>query len=177
VAAKLLIVNREELSPTFIGLAFIIFPNISRLPMSSNSKKGIDGIRESEIYDYSTLMEDNRIGRTSELFMVLSSSARSYRDRNYIIKDIISKLAEHGELNKSNLISYCGLNAKKHEYIIDDLESNGFIIKNELFHRKRTNTVYKPTEKGLEFYRSILQSYEKMFPRKKTASTVKNRNK
>ena len=135
--------------------------------MSSNSKKGIDGIRESEIYDYSTLMEDNRIGRTSELFMVLSSSARSYRDRNYIIKDIISKLAEHGELNKSNLISYCGLNLKKHEYIIDYLESNGLIVKNEMFQRKRIISIYKPTEKGSEFCRTILQSYEKMFPRKK----------
>ena len=147
--------------------------------MSLDSKKVINCIRESEVYDYSTLMEDNRIGRTinSELQMVLPSSTRSYRDRNYIIKDILSKLVEHGELNKSNLISYCGLNAKKHEYIINDLESNGFIIKNEVFHRKRTNTVYKPTEKGLEFYRGILQSYEKMFPRKKTASTVKNRNK
>jgi predicted transcriptional regulator len=145
--------------------------------MSSNSKKGIDGIKESEIYDYSLSMEDNRIGRTGELFMVLPSSTRSYRDRNYIIKDIISKLAEHGELKKSNLISYCGLNLKYHEYIIDDLESNGLIIKNEVFQRKRIITIYKPTEKGLEFCRGILQSYEKMFPRKKTASTAKNRNK
>jgi predicted transcriptional regulator len=147
--------------------------------MSSNSKKVIDGIRESEIYDYSTLMEDNRIGRTfdSELFMLLPSSTRSYRDRNYIIKDIISKLVEHGELNKSNLISYCGLNLKKHEYIIDDLESNGLIIKNEVFQGKRTITIYKPTEKGLEFCRGMLQSYEKMFPRKKTANTTKNRKK
>ena len=135
--------------------------------MSLDSKKVINCIRESEVYDYSTLMEDNRIGRTSELFMVLSSSARSYRDRNYIIKDIISKLAEHGELNKSNLISYCGLNLKKHEYIIDYLESNGLIVKNEMFQRKRTISIYKPTEKGSEFCRTILQSYEKMFPRKK----------
>ena len=80
--------------------------------MSSNSKIGIDGIKESEIYDYSISMEDNRIGGTfdSELLMILPSSTPSYRDRNYIIKDIISKLVQHGELNKSNLISYCGLN-------------------------------------------------------------------
>jgi predicted transcriptional regulator len=145
--------------------------------MSSNSKKGIDDIKESEIYDYSISMEDNRIGGTfdSELLMILPSSTRSYRDRNYIIKDIISKLVQHGELNKSNLISYCGLNLKKHEYIIDDLESNGLIIKNEVYQRKRIITVYKPTQKGLEFCRGILHSYEKMFPRKNAASTAKNR--
>jgi predicted transcriptional regulator len=137
--------------------------------MSLDSKKVINCIRESEVYDYSTLMEDNRIGRTinSELQMVLPSSTRSYRDRNYIIKDILSKLVEHGELNKSNLISYCGLNLKKHEYIIDYLESNGLIVKNEMFQRKRIISIYKPTEKGSEFCRTILQSYEKMFPRKK----------
>jgi predicted transcriptional regulator len=147
--------------------------------MSSNSKKGIDGIKESEIYDYSISMEDNRIGRTfdSELLMVLPNSIRSYRDRNYIIKDIISKLVQHGELNKSNLMSYCGLNVKKHEYIIDDLESNGLIIKNEVFQGKRTITIYKPTQKGLEFYRGILQSYEKTFPRKNAAGTAKDRKK
>jgi predicted transcriptional regulator len=145
--------------------------------MSSNSKKGIDRMRESEIYDYSILTEDNRIARTfdSELMMVLPSSARTYRDRNYVIKDIISKLVQHGELNKSNLISYCGLNLKKHEYIIDDLESNGLIIKNEVFQGKRTITIYKPTEKGLEFCRGILQSYEKIFPRKNAANTTKNK--
>jgi len=101
------------------------------------------------------------------LQMALPSATRSYRDRNYIIKDIISKLVKHGELNKSNLMSYCGLNLKKHEYIIDYLESSGLIVKNEIPQRKRTITIYKPTEKGSEFCRSILQSYEEMFPRKK----------
>ncbi len=137
--------------------------------MSLHPKKITNCIRESEVYDYSTLMEDNRVGRTidGELQVVLPSFTRSYRDRNYIIKDILSKLVEHGELNKSNLISYCGLNSKKHEYIIDYLESNGLIIKNEIFQRKRTISIYRPTEKGSEFCRTILQSYEKMFPRKR----------
>jgi predicted transcriptional regulator len=145
--------------------------------MSLNSKKVINCIRESEVYDYSTLMEDNIRGRRieSELLMALPSSTRSYRDRNYIIKDIISKLVKHGELNKSNLMSYCGLNLKKHEYIIDYLESSGLIIKNEILQRKRTITIYKPTEKGSEFCRSILQSYEEMFPRKNANSTVKKK--
>jgi predicted transcriptional regulator len=137
--------------------------------MNLHPKKVVNCIRESEVYDYSTFMEDNRIGRTidGELQVVVPSSARSYRDRNYIVKDILSKLVEHGELNKSNLISYCGLNLKKHEYIIDYLESNGLIVKNDMFQRKRTITIYKPTEKGSEFFRRTLQSYEKMFPRKK----------
>ena len=137
--------------------------------MSLHPKKITNCIRESEVYDYSTLMEDNRVRRTidGDLQVVLPSFTRSYRDRNYIIKDILSKLVEHGELNKSNLISYCGLNSKKHEYIIDYLESNGLIIKNEIFQRKRTISIYRPTEKGSEFCRTILQSYEKMFPRKR----------
>jgi predicted transcriptional regulator len=145
--------------------------------MSLNSKKVINCIRESEVYDYSTLMEDNIRGRRieSELLMALPSSTRSYRDRNYIIKDIISKLVKHGELNKSNLMSYCGLNLKKHEYIIDYLESSGLIIKNEILQRKRTITIYKPTEKGSEFCRNILQSYEEMFPRKNANSPVKKK--
>src|ERR671932_1246827 len=147
--------------------------------MSSNSKKTNYGIKEFEIYDYSISMDSNRTQRASGslLPVALSRSIRSYRDRNYIIKDIISKLVQHGELNKSNLISYCGLNLKKHEYIIDDLESNGLIIKNEVFQRKRIITVYKPTQKGLEFCRGILHSYEKMFPRKNAASAPKNRKK
>jgi predicted transcriptional regulator len=144
--------------------------------MSLNSKKVINCIRESDVYDYSPLSEDNRRRRRTggDLQMALPSSTRSYRDRNYVIKDIISKLVKHGELNKSNLMSYCGLNLKKHEYIIDYLESGGLIVKNETLQGKRTVTIYKPTEKGSEFCRSILQSYEEMFPRKKLSS-VKNK--
>ena len=137
--------------------------------MNLHPKKVINCIRESEVYDYSTFMEDNGIRRTTdnELHVVVPSSARTYRDRNYIVKDILSKLVEHGELNKSNLISYCGLNMKKHEYIIDYLVANGLIVKNEKFQRKRKISIYRPTEKGSKFCRTILQSYERMFPRKR----------
>jgi predicted transcriptional regulator len=136
--------------------------------MSSNSKKMNYGIKEFEIYDYCISMDSNRTRRTSDsLFsVVLPRSIRSYRDRNYIIKDVISKLVQHGELNKSNLISYCGLNLKKHQCILDDLESKKLIIKYEVFQGKRTITIYKPTAKGLEFCSGLLQSYERMFPRK-----------
>jgi DNA-binding PadR family transcriptional regulator len=59
------------------------------------------------------------------------------------------------------------LESKKHKPILDDLESNGLISKHEIQFGKRTVTVYKPTVRGIEFYRSILEPYEKMFPRSK----------
>jgi hypothetical protein len=42
------------------------------------------------------------------------------------------------------------------------------ISRNEIQFGKRMVTVYKPTQKGIEFCRSILEPYEKMFPRRKT---------
>jgi predicted transcriptional regulator len=106
----------------------------------------------------------------------MSGTAGSYRDRIYIVKDVILKLVEYGELNQTALISFCGLNLKKHKSILDDLESNGLISMNETSFGKRTITVYKPTQKGMEFCRSILEPYEKMFPRRKTGEDNKNNN-
>jgi DNA-binding PadR family transcriptional regulator len=48
------------------------------------------------------------------------------------------------------------------------LESNGLISKHEIQFGKRIVTIYNPTERGIEFCRSILEPYEKMFPRRKT---------
>ena len=96
----------------------------------------------------------------------MSPSTTSYRDRVYIIQDIILKLAEYGELNQTALISFSGLNLKKHRCILDELEVNGLIQKNESPFGKRIITVYKPTQKGIEFSRSILEPYERIFPRK-----------
>jgi predicted transcriptional regulator len=96
----------------------------------------------------------------------MSPSTASYRDRVYIIQDIILKLAEYGELNQTALISFSGLNLKKHRCILDELEVNGLIQKNESPFGKRIITVYKPTQKGIEFSRSILEPYERIFPRK-----------
>jgi len=93
------------------------------------------------------------------------SDSQSYRDRIYIVKDIIMKLVEYGELNQTALVSFCGLNLKKHRSIFEKMEFNGFIAKSEVALGKRVITVFKPTEKGLEFCRSILEPYEKMFPR------------
>ncbi|HYY66356.1 MAG TPA: hypothetical protein VE622_04435, partial [Nitrososphaeraceae archaeon] len=33
---------------------------------------------------------------------------------------------------------------------------------------KRTVAIYRPTQKGISFCRSILEPYEKMFPRRKS---------
>jgi predicted transcriptional regulator len=97
----------------------------------------------------------------------MSLSATSYRDRIYIVEDIILKLADYGELTQTTLISFCGLNLHKHRCILDELEVNGLIQKGESSLRKRIFTVYKPTQKGLEFCRSILEPYEKVFPRRR----------
>ena len=98
----------------------------------------------------------------------MSGSSGSYRDRIYIVKDIILKLVERGELNQTALLSFCGLNLKKHKRILDDLESNGMVRKSEESLGKRIITMYRPTQKGIEFSRDILEPYERMFPRRNT---------
>ncbi|MFL6325170.1 MAG: hypothetical protein ACJ72C_10460 [Nitrososphaeraceae archaeon] len=104
----------------------------------------------------------------------MSLSPTSYRDRIYIVEDIILKLAEYSELNQTALISFSGLNLKKHRCILDELEVNGLIQKHESPFGKRTVIVYKPTQKGVEFCRSILEPYERMFPRRKESVVVTN---
>lgn len=97
----------------------------------------------------------------------MSGSHGSYRDRIYIVKDVILMLVQYGELNQTALVSFCGLNLKKHKPILDDLESNNMIIHEGRSLGKRIITMYKPTQKGIEFCRNILEPYEKMFPRRK----------
>jgi predicted transcriptional regulator len=79
----------------------------------------------------------------------MSGSQASYRDRIYIVKDIILKLVEYGELNQTSLISFCGLNLKKHKPILDDLELNELICRGEIQFGKRMVTVYRPTQKAI----------------------------
>jgi predicted transcriptional regulator len=107
----------------------------------------------------------------------MSLTPTSYRDRIYIVEDIILKLVEYGELNQTALISFCGLNLKKHRCILDELEVNSFIQKCESPFGKRIVTVYKPTQKGVEFCRSILEPYERMFPRRKESAVNNNEKK
>jgi DNA-binding PadR family transcriptional regulator len=66
---------------------------------------------------------------------------------------------------------------KKHRCILDELQVNGFINKSESsFGRRRIVAIYKPTQKGIEFCRSILEPYEKMFPRRKESVVYDNSN-
>jgi predicted transcriptional regulator len=97
----------------------------------------------------------------------MSGSPSSYRDRIYIVKDVILKLVEYGELNQTALVSFCGLNLKKHKSILEDIEDNDLIEKREVTLGKRTVTMYRPTQKGMAFCRDILEPYETMFPRRK----------
>jgi predicted transcriptional regulator len=96
------------------------------------------------------------------------TTQRSYRERIYIVKDIILKLVQYGELNQTALISCCGLNFKKHSPILGKLETKGLISKDQIEVGKRTVTAYKPTQKGVKFSRQILEPYEIMFPRSDT---------
>ena len=95
------------------------------------------------------------------------SGSGAYRDRIYIIKDIILLLVQYGELNQTALVSFCGLNLKKHKPILDELESNNLITREEKNLGKRVITIYKPSPKGVEFCKTILEPYETLFPRKK----------
>ncbi|TBR12088.1 MAG: hypothetical protein EPO62_00565 [Candidatus Nitrosotenuis sp.] len=98
---------------------------------------------------------------------------KGYRDKIYIIKDIILLLAQYGELNQTTLVSYSGLNLKKHKHIIDELESRQIITKSVLQDGKRSITIYKVTAKGMEFCRNIIEPYEDLFPRKTSSDASK----
>jgi predicted transcriptional regulator len=91
---------------------------------------------------------------------------RIHRDKIHIIKDIIMLLAQYGQLNQTTLVSYCGLNLKKHRHILDELEANEMIAKSTQNDDRRTVTVYKVTRRGLDFCRDIIGPYEELFPRK-----------
>jgi predicted transcriptional regulator len=90
----------------------------------------------------------------------------SYRDRIYIIKDVILKLSEYGELNQTNLLAFCGLNPVKHKDVLEEMLERGIVSKREESRGSRTVTIYQVTPKGNEFCRMILEPYERMFPRK-----------
>jgi len=88
------------------------------------------------------------------------------RDRVYLIIDILTKLIEYGEVNQSSLLLYCRLNLTKHKEIFDELERNNFIVKKHSNVGKRLIISYSITSQGIEFYKKILEPYEKFFPRK-----------
>lgn len=100
----------------------------------------------------------------------MSASPVSYRDKIHILKDIILKLNEYYELNQTALISFCGLNLKKHKSILDEMESKNLIRRDEKQVGKKKISTYRLTTEGAEFCTNILEPYEKMFPRKKMSN-------
>jgi predicted transcriptional regulator len=92
--------------------------------------------------------------------------SHEYRDRIYIRKDIILKLTEHGELNQTALLSYCGLNLMKHKDILESLEKKDFIKRTEQAWGNKKIIKFAVTQKGREFCKLILEPYEDIFPRK-----------
>ena len=118
---------------------------------------------------------ESKLSRKKKNTHFITGLSSSYRDRNYIIKDLILRLAEHGEMNQTALISCCKLNLKRHKFILYDLELNELVTKNQINDGKRVTTIFKPTRKGIEFSRTILEPYEKMFPRPRKKIIVSNR--
>jgi len=53
----------------------------------------------------------------------------------------------------------------KHKPLIEDLETKQLITKSQILVGRRAITIYKPSSKGIEFCKSILEPYEIMFPR------------
>ncbi|AJW70278.1 hypothetical protein [Nitrosopumilus adriaticus] len=91
--------------------------------------------------------------------------SKKYRDRIYIVKDIILTLSEYGQLNQTALFSFCGLNITKHKQILDNLEQNEMIQRVETVDGKRTITIFKVTPRGMDFCHDILEPFENLFPR------------
>ena len=100
------------------------------------------------------------------------ADSKKYRDRIYIIKDIILTLSEYGQLNQTSLFSFCGLNITKHKQILDNLEQNEMIQRIETAEGKRTVTIFKVTQKGMDFCNEIIEPFEKLFPRGGRLSTL-----
>ena len=103
--------------------------------------------------------------------MTVLADSKKYRDRIYIVKDIILTLSEYGQLNQTSLFSFCGLNITKHKEILDNLEKNEIIQRIEETDGKRTITIFKVTNKGMNFCHEIIEPYEKLFPRRDSSNS------
>jgi len=99
---------------------------------------------------------------------VILPNHATYRERIYIIKDLILKLFEKGELDQTSLIGFCGLNLIRHKALLDQMESNSLICSARVTNGKKVSTIYRPTNRGVQFCREILGPFEDMFPRKST---------
>lgn len=76
------------------------------------------------------------------------------------------KLCEFGELNQSELMSYCGLNNVKHKEILDDMVEKGMLERKKEARGNKTILKYNISEKGREIFKAVLEPYEDLFPRK-----------
>ena len=99
-----------------------------------------------------------------------------YRDRIYIRKDILLKLYEHGEMNQSKLMSYCGMNNVKHKEILDSMVEKGMIDKSEQAWGSKIIIKYNISQKGASILREILEPYEELFPRNSSSSNGSDKN-
>lgn len=89
------------------------------------------------------------------------------------MRDILLKLLEYGEINQTALMSMCGLNLSKHRPIIEEMEALGLVRREvRTIGRSKSVSYFKTSPKGLEFFRAILEPYEKMFPRIRSESTT-----
>jgi len=75
------------------------------------------------------------------------------------------KLYEHGDLNQSKLMSYCGLNNVKHKGILDDMVKKGMIVRTEEPWGNKNIIKYKVSERGKSILDEVLGPYEELFPR------------
>ena len=88
-----------------------------------------------------------------------------YRDKIFIRKDILMKLYEHGELNQSKLMSYCGLNNVRHKGIINNMVKKGMISRTRESWGNKIIIKYKLSEEGRKILKEVLEPYETLFPR------------
>ena len=101
---------------------------------------------------------------------IIPPNHSAYRERIYIIKDLILKLFETGELDQTSLIGFCGLNLARHKSLLNHMESNNLINSTRVTSGKKISTIYKPTHKGVRFCAEILGPFEEMFPRKSSST-------
>jgi predicted transcriptional regulator len=103
---------------------------------------------------------------------IVLANHSAYRERIYIIKDLILKLFEKGELDQTSLIGFCGLNLVRHKALLDQMASNKLINRTKTINGKKISTIYKSTQRGVQFCREILGPFEEMFPRKSSDNLV-----
>lgn len=111
-------------------------------------------------------MQESVMQNKGSISNLRTRSRRLPRDKIYIIKDIIQRLSRTGEMNKSMLLSVCGLNSKIHESVLDDLESRNFVVKKSTLNGAKEISLYNITYEGMQFCNNILAPFEEVFPRK-----------